>query len=510
MPAMRRLPILLLFLLLSPLPALAEDARVLMLGNSYTQQGALEVRVADALEGAVPAFEDVYTQALTAGGLTLADHAARADGTEGETSWRQALVTGPDAGTWDVVVLQDQSQVPGFPQTEPMWVDSRDGAVVLDGLIGDGGGETMFLLTWGRRDGDSTNPALYPDFTTMQERLLDGYLAYAEACSSDDHQAWLAPAGLAFQQVHDGIVAAGGDPLEAGSLFHRLYSGDGSHPAVAGSYLAALAVAVGMTGYAVTGVDHPAEIDANDAAVLQQAAEDAAQPFGEVPYRWAFEWDEYESPEDASESGVAVSGLATRPLVRLTVDGQVPDGLVVGATHTGVVVGAGELRLDGGVLDVNGSMVVGERGELSFWLDALGRSSVTVSGDATIEGVVSVVVDEAADPGAGGRRVLLTAASIDVGVMQTDLPDGFALGVEDGGGVQELALTWGEQAGDDDDSAGDDDDAGDDDAVMDEPGGDCSCSCGGRRGAGSLAVLVALVGVGRRLRRERRCASFAP
>ena len=54
MPAMRRLPILLLFLLLSPLPALAEDARVLMLGNSYTQQGALEVRVADALEGAVP------------------------------------------------------------------------------------------------------------------------------------------------------------------------------------------------------------------------------------------------------------------------------------------------------------------------------------------------------------------------------------------------------------------------------------------------------------------------
>jgi hypothetical protein len=511
MPAMRRALFLGVLLTFAPTAALAEDARILMLGNSYTQQGDMQVHVAAALEGAVPSWTDVYTERLTAGGLTLADHAARADGSEGETAWSEALVTGPDAGSWDIVVLQDQSQVPGFPQTEPMWQDSRDGAVILDGLIADGGGETLFLMTWGRRDGDASNPTLYPDFSTMQERLMDGYLAYADACSSGERQAWIAPAGLAFQQVHDGIVAAGEDPTADGSLFHKLYSGDGSHPDVAGSYLAGLAVAVGITGRSVVGIDHPPEIDGETAAALQQAAVDAAQPFGDVPYRWAFEWADYESPEDVYTGGVVISSLVTRPVVRLTEAGEAPDGLTVGATHDGGLVGAGELRVAGGSLAVGGLLAVADSGELAFRLDDLGRSSITVDGEAVIAGVVSVQVDEDADPGEWGQRVLLTATSFYVDEIRSELPEGFELEIEPGDGVEQLVLTWGEQVTDDDDSAGDDDDdAADDDATVDEPGGDCSCSCGSRHSAKGAVALVLVVAAGSRLRRGRRLASFAP
>ena len=117
-------PALLLGLLCAP--AFPQDVRVLMIGNSYTQANDLHLGVEAALEVGVPVWEDVLVKALTQGGATLADHAARADGSEGDTAWRQELVTGEDAGTWTWVILQDQSQIPGFPQSQAEWQASRD------------------------------------------------------------------------------------------------------------------------------------------------------------------------------------------------------------------------------------------------------------------------------------------------------------------------------------------------------------------------------------------------
>ncbi len=134
---MRRTALLIAALLLTgAAPAAAQDARVLMLGNSYTDSNQLDQLVAGVLAAAVPAWSAVDGRRLTQGGMTLADHAALADGTSGDTAWRQALVTGPEAGTWNWVVLQDQSQIPGFPHTEPSWTASRDGAVTLALLAG--------------------------------------------------------------------------------------------------------------------------------------------------------------------------------------------------------------------------------------------------------------------------------------------------------------------------------------------------------------------------------------
>ena len=46
---------------------------------------------------------------------------------------------------WDYVVLQDQSQVPGFYRTNADWIASKDGAVDLAGAITEEGGESILL-----------------------------------------------------------------------------------------------------------------------------------------------------------------------------------------------------------------------------------------------------------------------------------------------------------------------------------------------------------------------------
>ncbi|MDP7115050.1 MAG: hypothetical protein QGH45_23960, partial [Myxococcota bacterium] len=317
---MRRAPsltvVLLVALACSGPAAQAEDARVLMLGNSYVQMGSMDERLAPAFADTVPAWDEVFVQRISQGGYTLAQHAMQADGSNGDTPTRQALVTGPDAGSWDWVVIQDQSQTPGFPQTELSWMASRSGAITLHELITAGGGETVFLLTWGRRDGDAQNATLYPDFSTMQERLLEGYLAYIAAVEADGRpRAWLAPAGLAFQRVHDDVVAAGQDPTDGDTAFTRLYVADGSHPSAAGSYLAALTIAAALTGRPVTGVSALPDVDGGEVEYLQRVATDVVRddPFGAVPYRWAHAWADWANPTDTGVTGPLISDVVTWP-----------------------------------------------------------------------------------------------------------------------------------------------------------------------------------------------------
>ena len=529
----RMVPILIVAWLVV-VPARAEDARILMLGNSYTQQNDLDQRVASALAEAVPDWFDVYGVRLANGGWNLADHAAEADGSNGNTQWRQALVTGADAGSWDWVFLQDQSQVPGFPQTEIAWQESRDGALILAGLIADGGGETVFLLTWGRRDGDTDNQWLYPDYPTMQDLLLDGYLAYAEAVANAGHVAWIAPAGLAFQAVYDDLVAAGEDPTAEGSVFHALYSEDGSHPSGHGSYLAAMAVAVGLTGRSVAAITYPADVDAATAAVLQDAADRSVlgDPFGTVPYRWAHEWADWTDPADVQSEGRVVSDTITRPLVRVSTDSEALGGLSVGADHGERGVGDGRIWIEGGTLMVSGLLAIGDAGsgemdlrggrvsaeelslgadgELAFTVDENDAEIVTISGMADLAGSLSVVLADGAELGATGEIALVTADLLSVNLAFTSIPDGFDLEAE----PSRLLLQWGGEQGDDDSAATDDDDSAasadddtsgetDDDDGIPLADGSSGCGCLAS-GAGQPGILAALALLGAILSRSRR------
>ena len=126
-------------------------------------------------------WEEVETHSLTAGGLTLSDHAQRVN--DPNSTWAQTFQE-----AHDLFVFQDQSQIPGFPQTETYWQDSLDGLMALHELVSVQDAQSMLMLTWGRRDGDAQNPVLYSDFLTMQERLNEGYLAYASIAGTATNQ----------------------------------------------------------------------------------------------------------------------------------------------------------------------------------------------------------------------------------------------------------------------------------------------------------------------------------
>lgn len=244
---------------------------LLFLGNSYTFQNELDQRVREALVGLDAAtWQDGETVRLAEGGQTFTGHLART--AEDGSAWQAALAV--DGATWDFVVLQEQSQIPGFPTTNTEYRASVDAAVALDDLAEARGAQVFFLNTWARRDGDAQNADRFPDFLTMEAHLEAGYLEYRDRTSTAERPTWIAPAGPAFARVHAGVLAAGGDPASPESDFARLYSADGSHPSALGTWLAAYVVATSMTGRTPVGLPTPSGLEDADALLVQTAAAD--------------------------------------------------------------------------------------------------------------------------------------------------------------------------------------------------------------------------------------------
>ncbi len=279
--------------------ALALSARagdLLHVGNSYTFFNDLELRTRALLSEMAPAeWSDGRTQRLADGGLRFTDHVSRT--AQAGSAW-EASLAGTD--TWDWVILQEQSQIPGFPQRQAEFQDSLAAAGTLDDLVEARGAQTMFLLTWGRRDGDSGNAARFPDFSTMEGYLEEGYAAYRDATSTSARPTWIAPAGPAFARIHAAEIARGVDPRAAESRFARLYVEDGSHPSPLGTYLVACVVAGAITGETVLGRAPSPGVSSEDAAWLQEAAEatvhDGAMPY---TYPWTSAQDTG-TPEDTA------------------------------------------------------------------------------------------------------------------------------------------------------------------------------------------------------------------
>ncbi len=128
---------------------------------------------------------------------------------------------------WDYVVLQEQSQLPTLP-VEIAGADfSPPSATDLCEIIRENDSCTniVFYMTWGRKEGDAFYCPDVPAVCTyegMQMALRDAYLGFAET-----NNAAVAPAGMGWKSVIDD------DPTI------ELYSGDGSHPNLNGSYLTA-------------------------------------------------------------------------------------------------------------------------------------------------------------------------------------------------------------------------------------------------------------------------------
>jgi hypothetical protein len=194
--------------------------RILFLGNSYTFVNDLPTVFRDLARSA---GQNVETEMVAEGGETLAQHAASSDDAN-------AL----NGSHWQFVVLQSQM----YPATRSLVTTIRAG-----------GASPVLLETWAHQAG-------WPDydlsFATMQAGIDQGYATIA-----GELKVSVAPAGQAWQAVVNrapGIV---------------LWQSDGSHPAPAGTFLAACALYTRVFGPCPVDGPYTGGLPASQAATIE-------------------------------------------------------------------------------------------------------------------------------------------------------------------------------------------------------------------------------------------------
>ncbi len=190
----------------------SQTKRVLFIGNSYTYVNDLPKMIADM---AAATGDTLIYDRSTPGGFTLQGHSTNA-----------TTISKIKAGNWDYVVLQEQSQRPSFPISQ-VQTSVFPYARLLDSLINhhDSCAETVFYMTWGRKNGDASNCAFFPPLCTYQG--MDSLLNLRYRMMADSNDAIVSPVGAVWNYIranHPNI---------------ELYSSDKSHPSVAGTYAAA-------------------------------------------------------------------------------------------------------------------------------------------------------------------------------------------------------------------------------------------------------------------------------
>ena len=246
--------------------AYAVKRNVLFIGNSYTYTNNMPLMV----QTLATAMGDTLNYDESAiGGYTLQMHCGYAPTLAKIASQK-----------WDVVILQEQSELPAFP---PAQVDTAvlPYAHMLDSMIhaNDSCTQTMFLMTWGHANGDPPNCDSYTvicNYEGMQERLRESYMLMTQ-----DNQAIVAPVGMAWKTIMDSFP----------SLW--LYIPDSSHPNIDGSYLETCVVYSSLFHQPVSGCGYTAGITAADAAILQSVSDKTVfdslavwQQWGHYPSAW--------------------------------------------------------------------------------------------------------------------------------------------------------------------------------------------------------------------------------
>lgn len=224
--------------------------RVLFVGNSFTYMNGLPSMVRALLNSdrdRTPVYVVEYTR--PGGRLKQAATDHRLSDLLGEVEW-------------DYVVLQEQSEIPSFPDAEREQL--MDGyAHNLAAQIRADGATTVLFNTWGYRNGDSRNVS-NDTYAAMQDRLDHGYRTVAAETGAQ-----VAPVGDAWREA-----------LERRSNL-TLWANDGKHPSKLGTYLAACVFYRVLTHYSPNRVTYRDAVAASDAALIRNiAAATAASRFG--------------------------------------------------------------------------------------------------------------------------------------------------------------------------------------------------------------------------------------
>jgi hypothetical protein len=161
-----------------------------------------------------------------------------------------------NAQAWDYVVIQGQSQEPSFPYQQVNTQSLTYAMQLADSVYANHScAQVNYFMTWGREVGDPQWDSINT-FHKMNARLRDAYLRIA-----DSSMASVSPVGAAWRYIRD---------TQPGI---QLYVGDGSHPSVEGTYLAASVFYVSLFHKAITpNLAYTAGLDAVTAQHLVDAA----------------------------------------------------------------------------------------------------------------------------------------------------------------------------------------------------------------------------------------------
>jgi len=215
----------------------SSTTRILFIGNSYTYVNNLPKMFANLSKSG---GHRVETAMSAKAGWTLSDHVKFADTMD---QW--------ESSTWDIVILQEQSQIPASDifREQEMYPAAR----VLVAKIRELGATPLFFLTPAHLDGWPEEGL--PDYASMQAQINIGYWGIANELNAP-----VAPAGIAWSTVR------GQNPELT------LWQSDGSHPAEQGTYLTACVFYAVIFHESPQGINYRGNLSKEVAQILQKIA----------------------------------------------------------------------------------------------------------------------------------------------------------------------------------------------------------------------------------------------
>lgn len=222
----------------------SKSLNVLYIGNSYTATNDLP-RMISTLAGTV-GYTISHDENLP-GGAFWAHHCQN-------ESYTKII-----KGGWDYVVLQEQSQNPSFPWGQ-FYNECEPYADILDSVnhVYNPCGRTMYFMTWGHKNGDQGNCNNFPVLCTYEG--MDSMLCLRYEYLANKHQADVSPVGVLWHYIRDNYSTI------------DLYSGDGSHPSMYGSYAAACAFVTVLCETDPTRITDDYSLDPTITAIIRTAA----------------------------------------------------------------------------------------------------------------------------------------------------------------------------------------------------------------------------------------------
>jgi hypothetical protein len=209
----------------------ARPIKVLFIGNSFTARNNLPGLISDLASTREKKLEH---QLISAGGASLRTH------------WNAGKAAAAIRdGRYDCVILQEQSRLP-VKNAARMYENVR----LFDGAVKAAGAKTVLYQTWARKRAPDTQDVI----TTAYESI------------GNELGATVVPVGRAWQQ----FLKAHDEPV--------LHDRDGSHPTIAGSYLAACCFLAILFGENPVGIkDEVNGLPAPQRALLQKSAGQACR-----------------------------------------------------------------------------------------------------------------------------------------------------------------------------------------------------------------------------------------